>query len=90
MLHFSSSVSKKKSSYCDRCRRCPCRRYCHRRCRRRRRAKTLIQPITQKVLKISTPNWEYLLIMTKCSCKTRCITLKAIILELCPFLTFFN
>ena len=30
---------------------------------------------------------EYLLIMTRCSCKTRDITLKAIVLELCPFLT---
>ena len=35
---------------------------------------------------LSTPNLEYLLIMTRCNCKTRDITLKAIFLELCPFL----
>ena len=28
---------------------------------------------------------EYLLIMTRCSCKTRGITLKVIVVELCPF-----
>ena len=38
--------------------------------------KILMQPITQKVLKVSTPNSEYLLIMTRYSCKTRCKTLK--------------
>ena len=47
----------------------------------------LLSCITQKVLKVSTPNMEYLLILTRCSCKTRNITLKDIILELCPFLT---
>ena len=31
------------------------------------------------VLKMSTSNLEYLLIMTSCSCKTRCITLKGIV-----------
>ena len=36
---------------------------------------------------IRTPNLEYFLIMTRCSCKTRGITLTAIFLELCPFLT---
>ena len=45
-----------------------------------------MQPITQKVVKISTPNLEYFLNMTRCSCKTRGITLKAILLELCHFL----
>ena len=44
---------------------------------------TLIQTIAQKVFKVSTPNLEYLLIMIKCSCKTRGITLKGIFLELC-------
>ena len=39
--------------------------------------------ITQKVLKVSKPNLEYFLIMTRCSCRTRGITLKAIVLELC-------
>ena len=38
-------------------------------------------------LKVSTPDVEYLLIMTRCSCKTRCITLKAIVLEICSFVT---
>ena len=32
-------------------------------------------------------NLEHLLVMTTCSCKTRGITLKAFILELCPFLS---
>ena len=40
-----------------------------------------------KKLKISTPNLEYLLLMTRCSCKTRGITMKTTVLELCPFLT---
>ena len=40
-----------------------------------------------KVLKVSTQHLEYLLIMTRCSCKTRGITLKSIVLKLCPFLT---
>ena len=53
-----------------------------------RRAKTLMQPITKKGLKVSTLNLAYLLIMTRCSCKTRdTTTLKAIFWELCPFLT---
>ena len=39
-----------------------------------------------KVLKLSTPNLEYLLIITRSCCKTRAITLKALVLELCPFL----
>ena len=42
---------------------------------------------SKKVLKASTPNLEYLLIMIRYSYKTRGITLKAIILELRPFLT---
>ena len=37
-------------------------------------AKTLIYPITQKVL---TPNLKYLLIMTRCRCITKALTLKA-------------
>ena len=56
------------------------RRRCH-------HAKTVMLPITQKVLKISTPTLEYLLIMTRCSCKTKGIKLKAIVLKLWPFLT---
>ena len=40
-----------------------------------------------KYTKISTPNLEYLLIMTKCRCRTRDITLKFVVLELCPLLT---
>ena len=44
------------------------------------RAKTLMLPITQKVLKVSTSNLEYLLIMTRCNCRTRGIILKAIVL----------
>ena len=35
--------------------------------------------------RIKCINIEYLLIMTRCSCMTRGITLKAIFLELCPF-----
>ena len=57
-------------------------RRCHRRC-----VNTVVQPITQKVLKVFTSNLEYSLIMTRCSCRTRGITLKAIFQELCPFLT---
>ena len=38
-----------------------------------------------KSIKVSTPNLEYLLIMTRCSCKTRGITLMLYFLELCPF-----
>ena len=41
----------------------------------------------QKVLKVSAPYLEYLLIMTRCNWKTWVITLKATFLELCPFLT---
>ena len=62
---FSLSVSKKKSSCCD-----------------RRRAKTLMKHFTQKVLMVSTPNLEYLLIMTRISCRTRGITLKATHLDI--------
>ena len=43
--------------------------------------------IIQKVFKVSTPNLEYLLIMTRCSFRTRGITLKAVLWELCPLLT---
>ena len=51
-------------------------------------AKILMQPIiTLKVLNISTPSLEYLLIMTRCSCKTRGISLNAVFLELSPFMT---
>ena len=38
---------------------------------------------------VSTPNLKYLLNMTRCGRKTRGITLKAIFLELCPFLSYF-
>ena len=41
----------------------------------------------QNVLRVSTPNLKYLPIMTRCSCKAWGMTLKAIFLELCPFLT---
>ena len=41
----------------------------------------IMWPITQKVLKVSKPNLEYLHIMTGCSCCLRGITLKAIVLE---------
>ena len=72
------SVSKKKSSYCDRL--------------------VIVvvvvfivvvmqklqfSPFLKKVLKVSPPNLEYLHIMTRCSCKTRGITLKTIVLEFC-------
>ena len=39
--------------------------------------KNLMKPITQKVLKVSTPIFKYLLFVTRCSSKTRSITLKA-------------
>lgn len=44
----------------------------------------------QKVLKIPTQYFEYLLITTRCSWKTRGIILHAIFLELCPFITWQN
>ena len=77
LMNLHNSFSKKKSNYCDR--------------------QTITSSLTscknfnvtnrtQKVFKV-TPNLEYLLIMTGCSCKTRSITLQAIVLELCPLLT---
>ena len=44
-----------------------------------------VWPITQKVLKVLAPKLE-LFIITRCSCKTKGITLNAIFLELCPYL----
>ena len=38
---------------------------------------------------INTKLTKYLLIMKRCSCKTRGITLKAIFMELCPFKLIF-
>ena len=45
----------------------------------------VVKFITQKVFNVSTPNLEYWLIMTRCSCIAKDINLIAIFLELCPF-----
>ena len=70
---FRSSVSRKDIELLWSLDRCSSCCCCH--------AKSLCSPLLKKV---STRN---LLIMTRCSCKTRGITLKVIFLELYPFLT---
>ena len=77
-LIFSLSVLKKKLSYCD--------------CLTVVVIITVVvimqklSPLLKKYLVISTPDLEYLLIRTRCSCMTRDLTLKTIVLELFPFL----